>query len=119
MDVFAAWPAVAVALLFATASVHTPAPRTAVAPQYTQWGSVQELEGGWGVDAMSVRHSAPLVNPDGCSVTTAGYATNPADTGHSVFHTLLLSTFLNRKEVSLLVSGCVFDKPRIISVKVH
>ena len=60
-----------------------------------------------------------MVNPGGCSVTNAGYATNPADTGHSLFHTLLLSAFLNRKEVAILVSGCVFDKPRIIGVKIH
>lgn len=89
------------------------------APQYTDWGSIQELEGGWGQDTMSVRHSARVVNPDGCRVATAGYATNPADTGHSLFHTLLLSAFLNRKEVSLLISGCVYDKPRIIAVKVR
>jgi hypothetical protein len=89
------------------------------APQYTQWGSVQDLEAGWGVDAMSIRHSAPLMNPSACSVTNAGYATNPADTGHSLFHTLLLSAFLNRKEVSLLIDGCVFNKPRVIAVKIR
>ena len=89
------------------------------APQYTQWGSVQELEAGWALDTMAVRHSAPLVNPDGCPVRDAGYATNPSDTGHSLFHTLLLSAFLNRKEVALLISGCVFDKPCIIAVKIH
>ncbi len=89
------------------------------APQYTQWGSLQELEGGWGQDTMAVRHSAPLVNPNACAVTNAGYATNPADTGHSLFHTMLLSAFLNRKEVSLLISGCAYSKPRIIAVKIH
>jgi hypothetical protein len=87
--------------------------------RYSDWGSVQELEAGWAVDTMSVRHSAPMVNPGGCRVTNAGYATNPADTGHSLFHTLLLSAFLNRKEVAILVSGCAFDKPRIIGVKIH
>ncbi|WP_164001769.1 hypothetical protein [Pyxidicoccus caerfyrddinensis] len=91
----------------------------AQAEQYSNWGSVQELEAGWGQDTMSVRHSAPMVNPGGCSITNAGYATNPADTGHSLFHTLLLSAFLNRKEVSILVSGCVYGKPRIIAVKIH
>ena len=91
----------------------------AQAERYTDWGSVQELEAGWVLDAMAVRHSAPMVNPGGCSVTNAGYATNPADAGHSLFHTLLLSAFLNRKEVALLVSGCAFDKPRIISVKIR
>jgi hypothetical protein len=88
-------------------------------PQYTQWGSVQDLEAGWGQDTMSIRHSAAVVNPGGCSVANAGYATNPSDTGHSLFHTLLLSAFLNRKEVSLLVDGCVFNKPRVIAVKIR
>ena len=88
-------------------------------PQYTQWGSIQDLEAGWGQDTMSIRHSAAVMNPGGCSVATAGYATNPADTGHSLFHTLLLSAFLNRKEVSLLIDGCVFSKPRVIAVKIR
>jgi hypothetical protein len=39
--------------------------------------------------------------------------------GHSLFHTLLLSAFLNRKEVSLLIDGCVFSKPRIIAAKIR
>jgi hypothetical protein len=119
MDVFAALPTAALALLLVTGSGQAPPTRTPAEPQYTQWGSVQELEGGWTLDAMAVRHSAPLVNPDRCSVTNAGYATNPADAGHSLFHTLLLSAFLNRKEVSLLVSGCAFDKPRVVAVKIH
>jgi len=88
-------------------------------PQYSEWGSVQELEGGWTTDAMAVRHSAPTVNPDVCKRAGAGYATDPSDAGHNLFHTLLLSAFLNRKEVSLLISGCAFDKPRIIAVKLR
>jgi hypothetical protein len=86
---------------------------------YTQWGSVQELEAGWVEDSIAVRHNAPLVNPGGCAVTNAGYATNPNDAGHNLFHTLLLSALLNQKEVSLLISGCVYGKPRIIAVKIH
>ena len=119
MDAFTALQTAVLALLLVTASGQTPPPRAPAAPQYTQWGSVQEIEGGWEQDAMGVRHSAPLVNPDGCSITNAGYATNPADTGHSLFHTLLLSALLNRKEVSLLISGCAFNKPRVLAVKVH
>ena len=48
-----------------------------------------------------------------------GYATNPADPGHSLFHTPLLSGFLNRKEVALLISGCAYGKPRVIAVKLR
>lgn len=95
--------------------------RTAAQPPTapTQWGSVQQLEAGWTEDVVTVFHSAPLVNPGGCAVTNAGYATSPADPGHSLFHTLLLSAFLNRKEVSLLISGCAYGKPHIIAVKIH
>lgn len=87
--------------------------------RYTEWGSLQELEAGWSEDTMAVRHSAPMVNPGGCAVTNAGYATDPTDKGHSLFHTLLLSALLNRKEAALLVSGCVYGKPKVIAVKVH
>lgn len=89
------------------------------AEQVSDWGSVQLIEAGWVVDSMAVFHSAPVVNPGSCSVTNAGYATNPADAGHSLFHTTILSAFMNRKEVRFLISGCVFNKPRIISVSVR
>lgn len=104
------------AALLAAAVVAAP---TWAAMAYTDWGSVTSLEGGWTVDSMSVAHSAPLVNPDFCSVTNAGYATNPADSGHSLFHTMLLGAFLNRKETRMLISGCAFNKPRVISVHIR
>jgi len=85
----------------------------------SEWGSVTTMEAGWAEDTMAVYHSAPIVNPGGCEVTTAGYATNPNDPGHSLFHTLILSAFLNRKEVNFLVQGCVYGKPRIISVSMR
>ena len=110
---------VVAALLCALSAIGATKSAAQVAPQYTQWGSVQELEAGWVLDSMAVRHSAPMMNPDGCATTNAGYATNPADAGHSLFHTLLLSAFLNRKEVSLLISGCAYSKPRVIAVKIH
>jgi hypothetical protein len=89
------------------------------APTYTALGAVQSLEGGWGVDATSVRHSsATLVNPDACTVTNAGYATLNPDPGRSLYLTLLLSAMLNGKQVKLLISGCAFNKPRIISVRI-
>jgi len=80
------------------------------------WGAVQSVEAGWVQNTMGVLHSAPLVNPAGCTITGAGYATNPADPGVNLFHTLLLSALLNRIEVQLLVEGCAFNKPRIIAV---
>lgn len=94
-------------------------PAAAQAPTYTDWGSIRELEAGWAEDTMTVIHSGAQINPDGCTVTNAGYATNPADAGHSLFHTMLMSAFLNRKEVSLLIDGCAWNKPRIIAVRIR
>jgi hypothetical protein len=91
----------------------------AAAQTATEWGAVQQIEAGWAEDTMAVWHSAPIVNPDGCRVTSAGYATSPADAGHSLFHTVIMSAWLNRKEVMLRVAGCVYDKPRILSVSVR
>ena len=67
---------------------------------------------------MAVTTTAPTVNP-GCAVLNAGYATNPADAGHSLHHAVLLAAFLNNREVQIIADGCIFDKPRIISVIVR
>jgi hypothetical protein len=89
------------------------------ADKWTNFGSVQDIVAGWVQDTVAVHHSAPVVNPDSCSVTNGGYATSPSDPGHSLFHTIILSAFLNRKEVNLLISGCVYSKPRIIGVVIR
>ena len=91
----------------------------AQAQTWTGFGSVQSIEAGWSQDTMAVKHSAPFVNPNGCSATNAGYATDPSDPGHNLFHTVALAAFLNRKEVQLLIAGCVFNKPKIIAVGVR
>ena len=90
-----------------------------VAQSWSGFGSIKYIEAGWSQDTMAVYHSAPTVNPNGCRVTSAGYATDPADPGRSLFHTVALAAFLNRKEVQLLISGCVFDKPKIIAVGIR
>jgi hypothetical protein len=67
---------------------------------------------------MLVRHSQPLVNPGNCP-NSFGYNTNPADPGVNLFHTMLISAFTNRKEVSLLISECAWGNPRLIAVVVR
>jgi hypothetical protein len=84
----------------------------------SDWGKVSLLSTGWVLDTMAVTTTAPTVNP-GCPVLNAGYATNPADAGHSLHHAVLLAAFLNNREVQIIADGCVFDKPRIISVIVR
>ncbi|MBD2680809.1 MULTISPECIES: hypothetical protein [Nostoc] len=86
---------------------------------FSDWGSVKLISAGWIEDTMAVYHSDPNVNPDGCPTTDGGYATNPKDPGHSLFHTTILNAFINQKEVQLLISGCVYGKPRIIGVNIR
>jgi hypothetical protein len=89
-------------------------------PLWTQWGTITSIESGWVADSMSLRHSvAAMTNPANCTVLNGGYATNPADPGHNLFHTLALSAFLNKKEVAFLVHECYAGKPRIIDVAVR
>lgn len=80
-------------------------------------GTITGIEAGWTDDSMAVWHSAPIVNPSNCKVANYGYATNPADPGHSLFHTVILSALLNKREVHIVVYGCIYEKPRIVGVK--
>lgn len=85
----------------------------------TEWGTITWLEVGWTEDSMTIQHSSPnFVNPNGCPVA-GSYATDPKDPGHSLFHTVALSAFMNKKQVSLLIHGCVYGKPKIIAVGVR
>lgn len=84
----------------------------------SDWGKISILSTGWVLDTMAVTTTAPTVNP-GCPVLNAGYATNPADPGHSLHHAVLLAALLNNREVQIIADGCIFDKPRIISVIVR
>ena len=84
----------------------------------SDWGYVKWLSTGWVEDSMAVITTAPLANP-GCPVTDAGYATNPNDPGHKLHHAALLGAYFNNKRVSIRASGCVYNKPRIISVSIQ
>jgi hypothetical protein len=94
---------------------------------YTAWGHIVALETGWFNDTMSITldPSVPFVNGTEpgfrpgehfCTVKTAGYALDPADAGVKVHQAALLSGYIAGKHVRLLVSGCVFSKPRVIAV---
>ena len=51
-----------------------------------------------------------------CRDTSGGYALDPKDSGAKLNESVLLSAYHARKRVRLKLDGCVFDKPRIISV---
>jgi hypothetical protein len=97
-----------------------PAP-TAGTTAATPWAKVVALQAGWTIDQMLVftDQPAPITNPGGCNVTTNGYVTNPADSGHNLFHTILLSALLNAREVQFVIFDCWSDRPRIISVGIR
>lgn len=63
--------------------------------------------------------SAPTVPATPCSITTGGYALDPANSGVKLNKSVLLSAFLAGRKVRLTLDGCVFDKPKIISVSIE
>ena len=101
----------------------------AQSPNWTELGSITKLEAGWGADTLSIYHSAPFRNSfepspatggaKACSVTGAGYATDPNDTGHSLYHTLAMEAFLNKKKVRLLLKGCIYNKPKVVAIEIR
>ena len=94
-------------------------PVAAADPVSTDWGNVVSLQAGWTVDRMLVFHSAPLRNPDSCSVVTNGYIIDENAPGHKTFYALLLGALLNGKETALVISGCFEQRPRIVSVSIR
>jgi hypothetical protein len=86
---------------------------------WSSQGTITWIQAGWSQDTMAVGHTAPLVNPANCPVKNDGYATDPADPGHSLFHTVALSAFMNKRNVQFLIAGCIFGKPKIIAVKIY
>lgn len=89
---------------------------TVSAQTWSDWGLINSIEAGWVEDTIAVWHAAPMVNPSGCEVTGGGYATNPNDPGHKLFHSVALAAFLSGKEVHMLISDCIYSKPRIIAI---
>lgn len=76
------------------------------------------IQAGFRLDTMAVGHAAFMVNPDDCPVVDGGYATDPNDPGHSLFHKVAEAAFQNKREVEFLIAGCVFGKPKIIGVQI-
>jgi hypothetical protein len=94
-------------------------PVYAADPILTDWGTVTTLQAGWTIDRMLVFHSAPMKNPDNCSLTTNGYIIDESAPGHKTFYALLLGALLNGKETALVISGCFENRPQIISVAIR
>ena len=88
--------------------------------QWTSWGTLVALQGGWGIDRMLVFHAAPMTNADPpCANLTNGYIVNETQIGHNLFNTMLLTALLNKREVAFVISGCYEERPQIVSVAIR
>jgi hypothetical protein len=98
--------------------------------EVTDWGRIERFSTE-NEDAMAVYHSAPFKNPGEfgnvsfgesvrpkCKIEDKGYATDPSDPGHKLHHAAIIGAYLHQKQVRLRLAGCVFDRPRLISVEV-
>ena len=89
-------------------------------PEWSGWFTITALQAGWFVDQVLVFPNAPLVNPGGeCTIVNNGYTTDRNDSGHTLFHTMLLGALVNTREVNLVLYGCFEGRPKIISVSVR
>jgi hypothetical protein len=128
------WAPYAAGCLLAAGAILRLSPAQAQAPivVYTEWGQIESVSSAWKDDAMGVHLSTAFVNSrvrvlrptgqaiieDECKTVNDGYATDPADPGHKLHHAIILGAYLHHKQTRLLLQGCAYDKPRIISVEV-
>lgn len=97
-------------------SAYTP---LASAQEWTDYGSVLQLQAGWVLDRTLVFHSAPIKNPDRCGLTSNGYIVDENALGRDTFNAMMLNALLNNKEAAFVIGGCKEDRPEIISVAIR
>ncbi|MGZ4019586.1 MAG: hypothetical protein ACXVJ5_11110 [Flavisolibacter sp.] len=98
----------------------------------SEWGYITGFSTGWVEDSMAVYHTKPIVSTlqvtpttikdaplhaAPCDILTAGYITEPADSGHKLHHAAIIAAYLHHKQVRFTVLGCYNGKPKIISVE--
>ena len=103
--------------LMALAVAMLSASPVAAAPVTTQAGNIIFMGGGWGTANARVLLDVPAINPANC-VSPDGYVVDPADSGHQLFSAMLLSAFMARRKVELVLDGCAMQRPRIIGVNI-
>ena len=92
----------------------------AQSPVTTGWGLITQLGGGWSANQVSVFHSAPILNPGGCPLAKNGYySTDPTDPGANLYHTMILSAFMNKREIVFVIAGCNASVPKIIGLLIR
>jgi hypothetical protein len=87
------------------------------APTETAQGFITFYGAGWTNAVVRVQIDVPLTNPDGCAYTD-GYVTDSAMAGAQLFNSTLLTAYVSRKKVSVVIDGCSASRARIIGVYV-
>ena len=83
----------------------------------TGTGNITRLSGGWVNANLRVQTGFPWTNPESCPYSD-GYIVDPADSGHELLSSMLLSAFMSRRQVQLTMDGCSQGRPRIIGVDI-
>jgi hypothetical protein len=87
------------------------------APASTPSGNITRLSGGWVNANLRVITDFAWTNPENCTYTD-GYMVDPADSGHELLSSILLSASMSRRRIQLTVDGCSQGRPRIIGVDI-
>ena len=99
------------ALLFGEAAA------AVASPANTPSGNITFLSGGWVNANLRVKTDFTWTNPEGCQYSD-GYMIDPADSGHELLSSMLLSAFISRRKIQLMLDGCTLGRPRIIGVDI-
>ena len=87
------------------------------APSGTPSGNITRLSGGWVSANLRVLTDFAWTNPENCTYSD-GYMVDPADSGHELLSSMLLSASMSRRRIQLTLDGCSQGRPRIIGVEI-
>ena len=87
------------------------------APASTPSGTITRLSGGWVNANLRVITDFTWTNPENCTYAD-GYMVDPADSGHELLSSMLLSASMGRRRIQLTIDGCSQGRPRIIGVDI-
>ena len=86
-------------------------------PVSTPSGNITLLAGGWVHANLRVKTDFAWTNPENCTYTD-GYMVDPADSGHELLSSMLLSASMSRRRIQLTIDGCSQGRPRIVGVDI-
>jgi len=104
--------------LAALSSLSTRLSAQSTAVVVTAPGKITKILSEYNNNALLVHidSNVAFMNPAACELTDY-YETNPTDAGATLNHSLLITAYTSKSNVSLIIQGCSFDRrPHIISV---